>query len=214
MNTTPEEQAMGRAGQPEAGIEEKPVKTRPWARYVAKQIDLLLLYFVPVLIVGFLVGLTGLFVEPLGYWLDDVLYSDYSYFFDLALGVITILTIYPLVEAAIISGIGSTPGKSLMGISLRTTDGSKLGFGQALRRTYGALILGLGMGLPILTLVAHVLSYNRLKENGITRWDAGTQTRYLSRAVNPFRWIVGIAIAVLVVLANVVLAIAARLGSF
>jgi RDD family len=70
-----------------------------------------------------------------------------------------------------LSSWGTTPGKALSKIQLRCQNGSKLSYSQALNRSFLVAVKGLGLGLPLISLVTLVNSYNDLTKNGKTSWD-------------------------------------------
>jgi uncharacterized RDD family membrane protein YckC len=149
-------------------------RARPWLRYWARSIDLALLLLAVVLL--------------------GVARSD-SF-------VRTLLALYAFVpiEAALLTAFGTTPGKWLFNIFVEAKSGGRLSLAAAFRRTFGVLLYGLGMLIPIVSLLAQVISYVRLTDRGETHWDraAGSQLRHgpitAARAVLILLVIVGIAV--------------------
>jgi uncharacterized RDD family membrane protein YckC len=86
------------------------------------------------------------------------------------LGYLVIL-VWGLVEAIMLSTWGTTPGKWVFRITLRNSNGEKLTFPDALKRSILVLSGGLGLGLPIVFLVTCILSYADFIRKGITYWD-------------------------------------------
>lgn len=91
--------------------------------------------------------------------------------FSILLYVVLLAASIP-VEALFISMTGTTPGKALFATRVRNKDGSRLTFFQAFARALDVWVWGLGLGIPIISLVAMLVSYSRLDENGETGWDA------------------------------------------
>ncbi len=83
--------------------------------------------------------------------------------------------VYPLAEAALLYGFGTTIGKKLFGIRVVSADGS-LRFSQAVKRSYGVFVLGMGAFLPAVSLVAPAVFFAILVKSRKTPWDgwAGT----------------------------------------
>lgn len=75
------------------------------------------------------------------------------------------------VEALLLSTWGTTPGKWMMNITVRTDSGEKLSYSQGLHRGFRVWIWGMGLGLPLISFIANVVAYNKLTGNGITSWD-------------------------------------------
>lgn len=76
---------------------------------------------------------------------------------------------------------GRTPGKWLFGIRIAGPDGGPIGVWRALRREVSVFAYGLGLGLPLVSIVTLILAYRRLKSRGATRWDAGQGILVLHR---------------------------------
>jgi hypothetical protein len=51
-------------------------------------------------------------------------------------------------------------------------DGSRLSYQQAFRRSFFVWVRGVGLGLPIISIVTQAVSYETLKEKHETPWDA------------------------------------------
>ena len=129
----------------------------PWMRYFARTIDIVLFSMGAGLVSGIMLPLLGRFVN-------------------VALLLILVISMWVFgwifIESALLATWGTTPGKWLFGLTLRTARGTKLDFPTALRRTLKVWVRGLALGLPIVSLIALVIAYNRLKEKGETSWDA------------------------------------------
>ena len=125
-------------------------RSRPWVRFWARMID--------ITVVSIFVGLfVGLFI-PHG--LDWELFSI----------VIRIISAI-LLEAFLLSTLGMTLGKSLLQVYVRDPQGRKLNFSRAMKRCISAWAWGLGFGIPIASLILVYLSYDRLQETGVAKWD-------------------------------------------
>jgi uncharacterized RDD family membrane protein YckC len=130
----------------------------PWARYWAKMIDLGA-FLVLALIVMSMLGWNG---ESLDIWAW-------------ALWV----TVFPLAEALLIAVSSGTPGKAVFGIKITDAQARKLGLKAAILRSYGALVVGSALSLPLLSFVANIFAYRAYGKTGLTRWDrqAGASVR-------------------------------------
>lgn len=126
----------------------------PWRRYFARTIDIVLFSFGAGLVVGLIGAVSG----------SGVLL--------VILSIVAWVFGWIFIEAALLATWGTTPGKLLFGITLRTAQGTKLDFGTALGRAFKVWFRGLGLSLPIVSIVTLVMAYNRLKERGDTSWDA------------------------------------------
>jgi hypothetical protein len=143
---------------------------RPWVRYWARTSDSLLFCLI--------VGLIVPFVYPSFFELNDTLVG------------IVLLVFYNFVEPILLSTIGTTPFKALMGVRVRNGDGSKLSYPQALTRILTIWIRGQGLGIPIITLITHITSYSHLSNEGITPWDRQGNFIVSHQSVIWWRWLV------------------------
>lgn len=159
---------------------------RPWVRYWARTFDFLMFSLV--------IAVAAAFVAP------DFLETNEK------LLTVILLAAYNLYEPAWLAIFGTTPFKALLRVRVRNQNGSKLSYGQALRRTMIIWFAGQGLGIPIAALITNIYSYNRLTKEGITSWDRSGQLVVSHKPVEWWRWLCIIAVflgfAGLVVLGN------------
>lgn len=126
----------------------------PWRRYFARMLDYSLYLALWELFLC-LVPRVNILDAPL--WLN-VLNAA------VALGLMCVL------EAVFLHLWGTTPGKALFGLKLTRSDGSHLGFLDALWRTGRAVLLGMGLMIPLAALLALILSYQRCRHQVPQPW--------------------------------------------
>jgi uncharacterized RDD family membrane protein YckC len=145
----------------------------PWSRLAARMLDMLLFSVTIWVVVGAVFASGGL-PKPLQQVSDSSMYS----------GLLMLPILMPFM-ALCIGATGSTPGKWAFGIRVVNGDGYPAGFGRALHREIGVWVYGLGLGIPIVTLVTQVIAYQTLKRTGSSSWDAETHTsvRYLNHTL-------------------------------
>ena len=100
------------------------------------------------------------------------------------------------VEAALLSTWGVTPGKALLKVYVRNADGSQLSYADGVSRALDVWIRGLAMVLPVISLIALVVGYNRLAAKGTTSWDEKGNYRVTHGTVGPARIVVAIVLIV------------------
>lgn len=76
-----------------------------------------------------------------------------------------------LIEAAFVATLGTTPGKAMLGVSVRDYRGSRLPFSTAFRRSLFVMVLGLGCFAPSLMVLALFFSWWWVRRFGFTPWD-------------------------------------------
>ena len=92
-----------------------------------------------------------------------------------------------LMEAALVSSIGFTPGKWLMSLRVETHLGHRLSTSLALIRTMRVWVLGMGMMHPILMVLGHSVTLWFGLKKGAPLWDLHSGFRVLGAVVNPGR---------------------------
>jgi membrane-associated protease RseP (regulator of RpoE activity) len=107
------------------------------------------------------------------------------------------------IEAVLMATWGYTPGKALLGISVRDAHGSKLRPGQAFRRA--ALVYWYGFAAnKLLVVVTGSLALFRLGDHGATYWDALDDLRVEHRPIGRWRAVFAIGVVALAVITLVV----------
>ncbi|MBR4015072.1 MAG: RDD family protein [Anaerotignum sp.] len=87
-----------------------------------------------------------------------------------------------LLEPLFLSKWGTTPGKWLLGISIRNQHGGLLTRKEAFARTVQVFFVGEGYGIPIYNIYRYIKCYNICTEKGVLPWDENLQYQ-----VTPFR---------------------------
>ena len=124
---------------------------RPWLRFWAKMVDVWLSAIVLAL-------------------LFSVLFPQWTMETNETLFGLILLACTVPIHALLISVFGTTAGKALFNIQV-THKGQKLYFGQAFRREAMVYVRGFGLGIPIISLITHIVAFNDLTENGSSSWD-------------------------------------------
>jgi len=126
-------------------------QVRPWVRYWARLIDVIIFG----LVLGIFIG---------------IFYPSALEMSENSLGIVMLL-MYVFIEPAMLASWGTTPGKAILKIRVRNSKGANLSYTEALTRSFKVYILGLGLGLPIVSLITNIVAYVRLTKEGITSWD-------------------------------------------
>ena len=136
---------------------------RPWVRFWARVLDINLFIVITSIIV--IIALFIILFNP------GVFKSRVSVILLVLFFLFFWLFFWMFFEAFLLSTVGTTPGKWLLKTRVLTSSGGKPAFSTALFRTFKVCWRGMGLGIPIVTLITHIVAYNRLEKNGVTSWD-------------------------------------------
>ena len=161
-------------------------QARPWIRYWARTLDLL--------VFGIGGGAIFAIIAP------EALEAPVA---DRLLGFAVPILWIPI-EAAFLSSFGATAGKALLRIKVVNPDGSKLSYPQSLKRSINVWLRGLGIGIPMVSVVSMILAYKSLTDTGKTSWDRIGSYRVRHRQIGAVRG--AIAVIILVSLFGLIIA--------
>lgn len=103
-----------------------------------------------------------------------------------------------LVETAFLGTLGTTPGKAMLGVSVRDYRGRRLSFPTAFRRSLFVMVLGLGCFAPSLMLLALFFSWWWVRRFGFTPWDRKLgSTDVLNSPLTPRKVVMTLALVIL-----------------
>ena len=128
----------------------------PWRRYFARFIDSWLYATATLAFVTLVLGLNPT-DEGMG-----------ASIFEWLLRSLLLLTVEPLC----LHFFAATPGKWLLGISVRDYDGKCLSFSEAFARTWKVYVMGLGLNIPIVYFITCLLAYRRSLKGEDQPWDS------------------------------------------
>ncbi|MFQ5748631.1 MAG: RDD family protein [Planctomycetota bacterium] len=144
-----------------------PDRPRPWIRFWARWLD----FFVWAFVLGSL---------PLP--LSPELLQDPPVWLTLAF-----LASWMGVESLLLSKFGTTPGKWLRRIRVENEAGRPPRFLQALQRSFLVLVVGMGLGIKFVGMLAMLLSLGHLQSRGRTFWDRKTRCQVRHGEIDPLR---------------------------
>lgn len=115
------------------------------------------------------------------------------------LGVSLIPSILAFIESILLSTWGTTLGKWILGIKVRTIDGNKLSYSQSLYRSIMVWILGEAASLNnILSTFTYLVSYFRLTNMGSTYWDEKGKFSVTHERIGIVRGIVAVVLGLVI----------------
>jgi hypothetical protein len=161
-----------------------------WARLLARGSDSLVCAAIMVgLGAAALAGLNLAFHDPLLVQFVASMITDAfpgSILVVYGLGLSAVMIAY---DTVLLRLFGATPGKALMGLSVRGPKGVTPGYLRALHRSALLSVVGLALNLPFVNAVTAFAAQARLKRRGDTFWDEAADTSVAVRKVNFLRWI-------------------------
>lgn len=102
---------------------------------------------------------------------------------------------FVLLEAGLLSYLGTTPGKALLGIQVRCVGEGEMSFGRTFFRSCLVFVGGVGMMVSLLPLFMMGYSWWTLRSRGITMWDARCSTLPLMlKTLSPVRMFLAIVV--------------------
>lgn len=87
------------------------------------------------------------------------------------MSIIALLLPVIIMEGALLSSLGFTPGKWLMGLKVTNREGGILSTGQAMMRSLRVWVLGMGMRNGLLIIFGHLFNLWVVKKRGVPLWD-------------------------------------------
>jgi uncharacterized RDD family membrane protein YckC len=173
---TPEAQAKVDAEKELARARTELDQPQPWLRFWARMLDLTWFFCAFTLFLGFTLP------ESAVQWLGRMDRPP------IPLEPFVLLLYIPL-EAWMLSRYGTTPGKSLLRIQVRTLPGSLPTFRQAMLRGWLVYLKGLALGLPFISMFMMLWWKYRLVQNRVTPWDETSETRVEHGEPEPWRYV-------------------------
>jgi hypothetical protein len=108
-----------------------------------------------------------------------------------------------LFEPLLLSKLGTTPGKWILGLVLRTKENEKITYSNGLLRTFYIIKDGFGFGIPFYNMYRNYVSYRKCSDGEALSWDEGfsykiadTKSRRLWAVL--FSWLIIISISYLI----------------
>lgn len=157
------------------------VDPHPWIRYFARIFDV---YLSTVFII-----ILWLMLHPVSY--NAILGTVPQY-----VAWIILYIIWIFIEAILLATWGTTPGKWLLTAKVLDINGNRLNFGTALKRGFRVFLYGLGLMIPLISLIAVITAYNHLKKPNIyigrSSWDIASNSAVVVRKSSAWRVVLAI----------------------
>ena len=156
----------------------KDQETFLWCRFLARFIDTGLSVLIALLCMIILEYISAKFHRA-----DNI-----TKLFDNAIVVfIIILAGILTIETTLTQKLGTTFGKSLLGIRVTDSEGRNLTTEKSFERALWANLFGQGASIPGIAFAANLINYFLFKRNGITPWDSRTGAHVSRKTISPLR---------------------------
>jgi uncharacterized RDD family membrane protein YckC len=165
----------------------------PWRRYGARMLDTIANGYSGAIVLGYV-------------WGSFAPYSAERFFalFDTPLGrigdIIFTYVIAGLVGGFVIGLTGTSLGKAIFGIRVVNPSLQTIGVGNGIKREFVVWGQGMGLGIPIVSLITMLVAYASLRRDGAARWDLGHNV-VLYRPRGTFQTVLNVLGVVLILLA-------------
>ncbi|WEW95628.1 DnaJ domain-containing protein [Pseudomonas nitroreducens] len=110
-----------------------------------------------------------------------------------------------ILESFCLTAFGTTPGKVIFGVKVRSSYGKTISFYQAANRTISVTLTGQAALIPPFSAIAMLVGYYKLKKSGITRWDRRASTEVRCVRMGPGRFILCTVTALIAMAVNNIL---------
>ncbi len=158
LNPQPWLAELDRSPAPErfAPPEDQALPGHPWRRCFARGLDLFLYGFPLSVLNVLLLRLPPSLIQSIPFRLFDLYVS---------------LGLMLLIEPLLLHFWGTTPGKALFGIVLRSSTGEKLTLAEARKRTWDVFVVGMGCGIPFYSLWREYKCYKFCADGDRCVWE-------------------------------------------
>ena len=153
---SPWAQAQARAN--DSGTPYAVPSVRPWMRFWARGLDVFLAQFVG----GVCLGVLAVMGSPIPLWATPAVLA------------LLFFLAWHVIEPLLLATWGTTPGKSLFRISVRTPDDRRPSLSAAAKRSFLVGLRGAGVGIPIIFLFTGIHAYRVLAKHKRATWDRDT----------------------------------------
>lgn len=165
----------------------------PWIRYLARMFDMACFGYFG----GIITYVVAALIDPKladSWWIEN----DWAFLF-------LVMGLWMLFEPVLLNRFGTTLGKYILNVKIKSANGSNLTYAAGLTRSTGVFIIGLGLMLPIVSLVTMIVAYSGLTKNKTTPWDKKAQSIVLHGKIGGGRVFVFIASVILLLIIMAVL---------
>lgn len=153
---------------------------RPWVRFFARGFDYAIFMYIV------LFAYLTIKPTPPSNPMSDIFFIS-----------ILLCFLWIFIEPIFLTLFGCTIGKGILNTAVYTDKGTKLSFGQAVKRSFKVWLVGEGLCLPIITFFTQYSAYKTIRNFGIAYWDGGNGTFVKHKKIGILRVVVFIILLLL-----------------
>lgn len=139
----------------------------PWRRYAARTLDTLVNGIIGTIAFAFI------FYAIAPATADDFFFSTLESDGGFLIDVLITGAIASVISGALIGITGFTLGKLIFGIKVVRANGHRVGVRAGLARDFEVWVKGMGLGIPLISLITLIAAYRNLMRSHTTSWDDG-----------------------------------------
>lgn len=151
---------------------------RPWVRFGARNVDYIIVIFVFSLALSF-------FAPSFNEEINDMVFGLISIF------------VWIFVESILLITWGTTPGKWLLNIQIKTNENKKPTLFNAFKRSIKVWFFGLAIGFPFISIFTLISAHSELTKNKITTWDKSEHFTITHKEIGIYRATIALFLLVL-----------------
>ena len=174
-------------------------KPHPWRRYFARAIDIVVVGGLTWVVLGMVFGL----VNPRA---AEAFFSLFHGMGGKILDIVLTLLVTIPGTALMVGLTGLSVGKWLFGVKVVRRDGTPIGVLAGVVREVKVLVMGLGFGLPLVSLFTLINAFRSLEDHGHSAWDKPADAIIHHRPMN--------ALQITLIVLAIPFLIAARVGFY
>lgn len=141
---------------------------RPWVRFGARNVDYIIAIFV------FSLALS-IFAPSFNEEINNMVFGLISLF------------VWIFVESILLITWGSTPGKWLLNIQIKTNKNKKPSLFNAFKRSIKVWFFGLAIGFPFISIFTLISAHSELTKNKTTTWDKSEHFTITHKKIGIYR---------------------------
>lgn len=167
----------------------------PWRRYAARLLD-----------ISFFGGIAFLLISIIFYsvapYSADRFFAIFENPSSIVVDVVLTTVFSCILTGAIIGVSGLSLGKIIFGVMVTDHNGNKIGITKGIQRDLAVFLRGLGLGIPLISIVTMYVAYSKLNKSNSTTWDSEKNYRVWHRPSSPIQYLLNTLGIVLIIIIN------------